>query len=560
MRLAFAWTMILVLIIGLALGWDGSSRIPYGETLKTASYSLPIQENGSQERISNLSAFVSEGRTLPRVTVNTSYGRIAGLRDSDGLLVFLGVPYARAPTGDLRFRPPNEPEPWNNIYPAFSFGPVAPQALDELEPASALFQDEDCLSLNIWTPGADDKLRPVLVFIHGGGFIQGASSDPDYDGAAFARSGDIVMVTINYRIGALGFLYLEPFGENYTGSGNLGLLDQIAALRWVQNNIRQFGGDPENLTIMGESAGSISATTLMAVPEARGLFKRVIAESGAPNLCHSPEFAENVTKRFMALAGVKEADDLRKLNASQILEVQEELMAEAGAEQDTLFAPVIDGKIIPQDPFDALAEGVAANISLLHGTTRDEARYWLLYQPTLNSSTPEEMLSYIPQARDSLGDRVDIVIDYYKKSYARPGNASLAMATDMLFWLPHLRLSEAQSRYAKVWVYRFDWASPYLSGQLGAYHGLELPFVFHNYGSTETKMALGSNPPAGLNSLQDSWIAFVRTGDPNIPGLPYWGCYNATTRATMIFDEKSWVMSDPNHEARMIYKGTGLYP
>ncbi len=559
MHLAFIWTMILFMIIVPALGGELSRNLGE-ENLSTSHNALLITGNESREIGPDLSGYISEGRTLPKVVVNTSCGRIAGLRNRDGLLVFLGVPYARAPTGDLRFRPPEEPEPWQNIYPAFSFGPVSPQTLDEYEPASAQFQDEDCLRLNVWTPGADDKRRTVLVFIHGGAFILGASSDPNYDGAAFARRGDIVVVTINYRLGALGFLDLAQLGENNTGSGNQGLLDQIAALRWVQKNIRQLGGDPENVTIMGESAGSISVSTLMAVPEARGLFKRAIAESGAPNLCRSPKFAENVTERFMALAGAKDAKDLRKMNTSQIMKIQKKLMTELGVGADRIFAPVIDGKIIPMNPLDALAGGAAANVSLLHGTTHDEARYWLLYQPLLKLSTPEDLLSFDSQINDSLGDRRNDLIDYYKKSFAGPGNASLAMATDIIFWLPHLRLSEAQSQWAKVWMYRFDWASPYASGQLGAYHAVELPFVFHNYDTPEAKNAMGTNSPADLKRIQDFWIAFIRTGDPNIQGMPHWGCYNAMTRETMIFDAKNSIQKDPSHEVRMLYKGTGLYP
>jgi para-nitrobenzyl esterase len=252
-------------------------------------------------------------KDLPVVVTETCYGRVAGIREADGLILFLGMPYAPAPKGTLRFRPPQELMPWEGILPAFRFGPVCPQIPAAFAPSSFYPQDEDCLSLNVWTPGIDDKSRPVLVFIHGGAFINGSSAESAYDGSTLSRRGDMVVVTANYRLGALGFLYLEDMDSEFAESGNLGLLDQIAALKWVQKNIDWFGGDPGNVTIMGQSAGSISVTTLMAAPEAKGLFKRAIAESGAPNLCHSKESAALVASKFLKLAQVKDIEGLRSL-------------------------------------------------------------------------------------------------------------------------------------------------------------------------------------------------------------------------------------------------------
>ncbi|RQW77790.1 MAG: carboxylesterase/lipase family protein [Methanothrix sp.] len=550
--LAIISTAFLILFCGVTQG----NSLPSGENYL-------IENNTYSEHNQDLSSDIFESSALQKVIVDTSRGKVAGLRDESGFEIFLGIPYARAPAGSLRFQPPVEPVPWNNIFPAFSFGPVSLQPIDDLEAGSALFQDEDCLNLNVWTPGSDEKMRPVLFFIHGGGFVEGGGADPDYDGAALSRRGDMVVVTANYRLGALGFLYLDNYGENYAGSGNLGLLDQIAALQWVQKNIKHFGGDPGNVTLMGESAGSISATTLMTIPRAKGLFKRVIAESGAPNLCHSPEFAENVTRRYMEIAGVNTPEALRSLSASRIIEAQAELMNESGVGEETLFAPVIDGVIIAEKPIDAMAKGAAANISLLQGTNRNEARYWLLYDPSLEFASPYELLSKFPSVESNFGNHQAAIESYYKETNPGPyaGNASLAMATDIAFWLPHIRMAEAQSRWAPVWMYRFDWRTPYDFGILGAPHSLELPFVFHNFNTSFASMALGPHPPAGLLAdMQDAWIAFARTGNPNIKDLPIWSRYNSATRATMIFNENCTTENDPLRVVRMLYKGTVLYP
>ena len=551
---------VLILLCGMA---QGNSLPNETDNLSgNNAYRVPDKDL-SNDLSNNRSNDLSKSSALQKVIVNTSSGRVAGLRDGSGLERFLGIPYAGSPTGSLRLQPPAEPVRWNDTFPAFSFGPVSLQPIDNMEADSTLFRDEDCLNLNIWTPGTDEKMRPVLFFIHGGGFVEGSSADPDYDGAALSRRGDIVVVTANYRLGALGFLYLDNYGEKYTGSGNLGLLDQIAALQWVQKNIKQFGGDPSNVTLMGESAGSISATTLMTIPRAKGLFRRVIAESGAPNLCHSAEFAENITLRYMEIAGVKTPEALSALSASQIIEAQEKLMDESGVGEEALFAPVIDGAIIAENPIDAMAKGAAANISLLEGTNRNEIRYWLLYDQSLLYASPHELFSKFPSVESNFGNRQGAIESYYKETNPGPyaGNASLAMATDIAFRLPHIRMAEAQSRWAPVWSYRFDWATPYDFGLLGAPHSLELPFVFHNFNTSFASLALGSHPPARLLAdMQDAWIAFARTGNPNIKDLPTWSRYNSETRATMIFNENCTAENDPLREVRMLYKGTVLYP
>ncbi|HSD57743.1 MAG TPA: carboxylesterase/lipase family protein [Methanotrichaceae archaeon] len=493
-----------------------SSKVPSPPSGK-ASAGEAEKPSGSPERASA----ALDWKDLPVVVTETCYGRVAGIREADGLILFQGMPYALAPKGTLRFRPPQELMPWEGILPAFRFGPVCPQIPAAFAPSSFYPQDEDCLSLNVWTPGIDDKRRPVLVFIHGGAFINGSSAESAYDGSTLSRRGDMVVVTANYRLGALGFLYLEDMDSEFAESGNLGLLDQIAALKWVQKSIDRFGGDSGNVTIMGQSAGSISVTTLMAAPEAGGLFKRSIAESGAPNLCHSKESAALVASKFLKLAQVKDVEGLRSLTPFQLMDVQEKLLKQSGLSASNLFAPVIDGRLLPQDPFKALENGAAKEIPLLLGTNKDEVRLWLIYQGLLAHAPPLALLAIFPNSREVFGSRMVEVLARYRLSrlLARPGDVTLEVATDAEFWIPQVRLAEIQSRYAPTWMYRFDWPSPAKNGELGACHALELPFVFHNFHTPQAAHMVGQSPPSSLaERIQGAWIAFVRTGEPK-----HWG-------------------------------------
>lgn len=500
---------------------------------------------------------------LPVVVANTTLGRVAGLRSGDGLNVFLGVPYARAPEGELRFKPSQDPLPWKGVLPAFNYGPVCPQTPASFAPSSYYPQSEDCLSLNIWTPGIGSKRRPVLVFIHGGAFISGSSSESTYNGSSLARNGDVVVVTINYRLGPLGFLYLGHLDDEYANSGNLGLLDQIFALQWISKNIESFGGDPGNVTIMGQSAGSISVTTLMTVPAAKGLFHRVIAESGAPNLCISSEVAANTTQRFMKLANVTDVKGLRNLTAFQLIDVQEKLLKESGLSASNTFAPVIDGQVLPEDPFQALENGSASGIPLLLGTNRNEFRLWLIYDPILSYIPPVALLAIFPNSKEVFGNRmVEILLRYLmNQPFAWPSDLTMEILTDSEFWIPQIRMAEVQSNHAPTWMYRFDWPSPFEDGRLGACHALELPFIFHNFNSPETARMAGSFPPMNLaDKMQNIWITFIRTGDPNTGDQPFWPCYNTNHRATMVLNLNNSLNYDPNGKVRLFYKGTPLYP
>ena len=485
-------------------------------------------------------------------TVNTTTGPVSGVKSKDGLSVFLGVPYALPPVGEYRFKHPRELPSHKDTFQATSFGNVSCQTQDIFEATSFYPQSEDCLNLDIWTPAADKGKRPVMVFIHGGGFISGASADHYYDGANLAKNGNLVMVSINYRLGALGYLYLEGYGKEGEFQSNCGLLDQVMALKWVRQNIENFGGDPDNVTVMGESAGSISATTLMTMPAARGLFRRVIAQSGSPSLCRTKEEALKITRQFLEIGGIKDANDLKSLSAQQIVEIQQKLIKKAGLNADRLFSPVIDGETIPLEPVQALAAGAGAGIDLMHGTTRDEVNWWILYEPAFALITPEILFKNYPETAALFGNDPAKIAAAYRQILKGTSDQGIAhfMLTDRLFWIQHVRLEEAQAPHAHTWMYMLAWRSPFAGGILGAYHSLDIPFVFHNFDDFGPASGL---PDKLTDSVQKAWIAFATNGNPDSPGMPHWPEYDIQKRLTMIIDTESSVQSDPDSERRMLY-------
>jgi para-nitrobenzyl esterase len=491
--------------------------------------------------------------------VQTSLGPVQGVRTGT-LLAFLGIPYARPPVDELRFMPPQPPDLWTTPLQADRFGAACPQPFDPYETASVSPQSEDCLSLNVWTPGTDGARRPVMVFIHGGGWCWGGSVDPWYGGAALAERGQVVLVSINYRLGVLGFLYLaEIGGPDLAPSGNSGLLDQVAALEWVRDNIVRFGGDPENVTVFGESAGSMSISALLAMPAARGLFRRAIAESGVSNTLRSVHYAASVTDDFMTYAGVHDVEGLRGLTLEQMVQKEEGYLNQQFI-SDLFFGPVIDGEVLPEPPLHAIDGGAAAGVDLLTGTNLDETRYWALYSPVLLLLGPVPyifLVPYVGNAFQAAADPAGDIISAYRFLYPAQtaGQLSMTLATDIFFHVPHVRLADAQSLHQpKTWMYFFTWPSPMEGGKYGSMHALELPFVFGTL--DEAKDFIGDDPPRELaDRIQDAWIAFARTGDPNHAGLPEWPEYETLHRAAMVLDESSEVREDPFAAERGIWDG-----
>jgi len=499
--------------------------------------------------------------------VATASGKVEGIQTKNGVLAFLGIPFAQVPKGNLRFAAPVEVAPWKGVRDTTKSGPMAPQPVDAIDACSQYSPDEDCLNLDIWTPGVDGRKRPVLVFIHGGTFLFGGSGDPVYDGANISKRGDIVFGSINYRLGMLGFLSLDELGAEYQGSGCNGIRDQILALSWLKKNIARFGGDPENITIMGESAGAMSVLTLIGLPQAKGLFQKAIAESGPINLFKTKKEAAGFTADFMKICknkyGVTDVAGLRTLTPKQILDAQSDLFAAKGGMTCPLMCmPFVDGTVIPKDPVSAIQNGAAAGIALLNGTNHDEYCYWIPFKPGLQTEPLSEFLSEIPWFARNLGERKQEVLDFYNKMNPTPGpdkssvSSAAAYVTDDLFLIPHIKISEAQAKHAKVWMYRFDWKSR-AKEYLNACHAIELPFVFKFFDPDDG--LVGPNPPMGLSdAMQDAWISFARTGDPNHKGLPEWPAYEPARRATMIFDTKSKVVEDPDPEIRQLFKDIPL--
>lgn len=481
--------------------------------------------------------------------VETTYGKVRGY-EQGAITVWKGIPFALAPSAHRRFLPPQPPQPWSGVLDATRFGPAALQSA-RLGNASAIggrSTSENCLSLNIWSPGADGQKRPVMVYIHGGGFVIGSASEPLYDGTSFATQHDIVVVTCNYRLGLLGFLYLGDLaGDPYT-QGNAALFDQIAALQWVHDNIPSFGGDPDQVTIMGESAGAMSIGNLLAMPAARGLFERAILESGAcSSMLLTREQATSLTQMVLKKLDLPASRilALREMPAETLLTVQEEVDRQwRGIEA---FAPVIDGVTLPKHPLELIAQGASLPVPLLIGSNRDE---WRLFTVLLGGNM-EEVKADLNQI---FGAAIEQVHEIYTQGRAdkAPDLAWIDMQGDRVFRIPAIRQAEAQVRQgAPVWMYRFDWASPLSGGELGACHGLEMPFVWNSLHTPFAQFLLGdaiTQIEPLVERIHATWAMFIRTGNPTTAALADWPRYELTHRATMLLDEVSQVVENPQAE------------
>jgi len=499
------------------------------------------------------------------IIASTTTGQLAG-SDHKGVLRFAGIPFAAAPVGDRRFAPPAPAEPWDGVRDATAFGPVAPQTagtIEMLAGAGAPDWDEDCLSLNVFTPSLDGQ-RPVMVWIHGGGFTGGSGSIPWYDGSSLVRRGDVVVVTINYRLGAFGWLYLGGVDPSLASSGNAGLLDQVAALEWVRDNIASFGGDPDRVTVFGESAGAMSVATLMGTPAAAGLFSGAIAQSGAAHNVWDTAGAHELTERIMAELDVTDVAGLRAVDAAALLAAQSKVATELTAERvqrpegDVLglpFGPVLDGDVLPVAPLDAIAAGSAANVALITGTTRDE---WRLFGMMLRSVDDEETLLR------RLGRMVEDphqMSSVYRQAHDDASHDAMwnQIMTDRVFRIPAIRLAETQAVHQPdaTFMYLFEWASTAFDGRLGSCHALEIPFVFDNLDGPGVTMFTGDDPPADLgDAMSEAWLAFAHRRHPAHDGLADWPAYECDGRATMHFDTTQRVEHDPAAGVRLAWAGS----
>ena len=497
------------------------------------------------------------------VLVETKYGKLSGIQNKNHQS-FLGIPYAAPPVGSLRFFAPQPPTGWEGIREATRFSASALQKESTVQGMAADGpRSEDCLYLNVFTPEADNGKRPVMFWIHGGGYVFGSSNSPTYNGGPLAERGDVVVVSINYRLGLFGYLYLGNHGgKDWGASANCGQLDQIAALHWVKENIALFGGDPANVTIFGESAGAGAVITLMAMPEARGLFHRAISQSGSVNSIQQPEGAARITDDFLAQVGVDPADTqkLQELPAETILNAQPNLPIDFGGPMGggLRLTPVVDGDTLPRHPVALFKNAEMTEIPFLIGSNRDEIK--LFKDPTKVKPIADENLEKIVQSFKSAYIVADAkeVIDTYKQSRATRGlpadnvNILDAIISDNMFKLPSLRIAET---HGQAYVYLFTYASPALKGALGACHALEMAFVFGTLHTQFEPRFTGTGPDAEKLSEQmmDAWLAFARNGNPNRNGLVNWPIYDGTKRSTMIFDKESKCMDAPFEEERALW-------
>ena len=499
-----------------------------------------------------------------KIVVNTRSGKIEGIQENQQV-AFMGVPYAAPPVGTLRWLPPHPATPWQGVRPATEFGSIAPQnPLLGSEMMLALMvnepQSENCLFLNIWTPAIDDARRPVMVWIHGGAFIIGSGSQTMYRGNTLVSRGDIVLVSINYRLGALGFMNLkEVTGGKIPATGCEGLLDQIAAIEWVRDNIRNFGGDPDNITVFGESAGGMSIGCLMSMPSARGKFQKAILQSGAANTVTSLDDSAAVAGQFLKVLGLTggDIDALRSVTAGSVMSAQQKL-GDIMRERDgriTPFQPVVDGLVMPDIPIEAIKKGSASGIKTLAGTNLEEFKLFAAMEPNRQSIDESEVVRRVQSLIPS--EHVSSVLAAYRKCRGKRGDRTraadllTAIQGDLMFRMPCIRLVEAQCRnHQSAYNYLFTWKSPVMRGLLGACHVLEIGFVFGNYDDN----FCGSGPDADTLSrkIQDAWIAFARTGNPGCESIGKWSPYG-DSRTTMILDRECRLENAPYEDERSVW-------
>jgi para-nitrobenzyl esterase len=485
----------------------------------------------------------------------TECGALRGVA-TDGAELFLGVPYAAPPLGTLRLRPPVPHDPWSGTRDATRSGPAPPQRGDALSEALGLLHgcriDEDCLQLNVFTPATDDAARPVLVWIPGGAFIGGAAGVPLYDGRRLAARGDVVVVTVSYRVGALGFSALTE-GDGSPAVANLGLQDQLAALRWVRANVSRFGGDPRCVTVFGESAGAGSILALAGMRSADGLFQRAIVQSAAPRGVISLEEALERTQRVQATLAPA---TLRSVALEALLDAQYACVSDGFHRTGMYYTPVHEGRTLVVAPHESFCRGWARDVDLLIGTTRDEMRLYATDQPV-----SEDLVATIIGAQlDVPGDRVasarELIDGYRAAREARGEPASAAdlnhaIQTDLSLRFDATRIAEARGNTR---MYLFSWESPWKGGLARSCHALDLPFTFGTLDAPGMPAFAGEGDAARTLSdrLMDAWVAFARCGDPGHEGIGDWPAYDPTRRATMELGPRCGVLDAPMERERAL--------
>jgi para-nitrobenzyl esterase len=501
-------------------------------------------------------------RELERTAVvSTSNGPVQGYRE-DILHVFKGLRYGAPPVGSLRFKPPQKPQPWTEVADAVQLG--APAIQNGVKPGEATggrsngdpaapgqpATSEDCLFINVWTQGLTGA-RPVMVWLHGGGFSNGSGGAAMYDGGNLARRGDVVSVTVNHRLNVFGYLHLGELGGD-ASSGQAGMLDIVMVLEWVRDNIKAFGGDPANVTIFGESGGGAKVSMLQAMPPAHGLFHKAIVQSGPGLRAISTEAATKNAKALLDVLGVKPGD-VSKLEALSAEDIQDAAAKVVPATPMQGFSPCIDGIALPRDPFHPDAPPISAEVAVMIGTNKDEATLFLRGHPKFGEFTEEDLAK---RARDAHGDKADALVAALRKLYPdySPTHLICAVQTVQMMWLNSVLLAErkAAQHKAPVYMYLLSWETPVGRGALRCPHALEIPLVFDNIERARDFVGRGDEPQVLADQMSEAWLAFARTGDPNTAALPDWPAYDAKARATMVFNTESRIENDPLSEVRKI--------
>lgn len=506
--------------------------------------------------------------------VITACGEISGIQ-RENHVEFRGIPYAEQPIGVSRFKAPQPLLPDDEPMAAETFGDACQQ--EEVSMFGISQMSEDCLYLNIWTPDCDNRKRPVMVWIHGGGYQTGSGAQLIYRGGQLAVHGDVVVVTLNYRLGAFGFLYLNDLiPEHYDVGANNGLLDQIEALKWIRQNIAQFGGDPDQVTLFGESAGAMAIATLLACPAAQGLFKRAILQSGSADQVLTREEANKIAHRFLEVTDINPAkpDKLWQLTPQQIVKAQRDCMrmsfdrgmyAQQVPQTGMTLVPVIDGLTLPQSPLRSLEQGDARHIPLLVAWTRDEWNLFLRMpgaEKIMNNETFKNLdkLGLIKLCEKNLPGMGERAANLYEKILkARNPNASYtdmfsAFESDRVFRIPSLRIGELQGRHSQdVFLCQFNWDK----GLLGACHASDIPLVFGCADNGVGQFLTGGGDGARRLSdiVQNSWIAFARSGNPATDRVGHWPAFNKDTRKVMCFDETTQLQDDPLEQEQELWEG-----
>jgi para-nitrobenzyl esterase len=508
----------------------------------------------------------------------TQYGKVRGyvLR---GIHYFLGLPYGADTSGANRFMPPQKPKPWTDVYPALWWGNTAPQAMENRYANKfASFRDhwnyddvsEDCLRINVFTPALKDgKKRPVMFWIHGGGFTAGNGIEHDgYNGENFARLGDVVFCSINHRLGPLGFCNLAGVGgEKFAASGNAGMLDIVAALEWVRDNIANFGGDPGNVTIMGQSGGGAKVCILTAMPSAKGLFHKAVVLSGASRRSGDKTFSEKLGAAVVKEAGLSsgELDKLQSMPWKDFLAVATRAQAAAAKEAGPGgglmrgFSPVVDGKILPQHPYDPVGAPTAADVPMIISSVQDEqSPSWS--DSSLEAVTLEQVAERVKVRAGfgpGFGDKAKDVVEAYAKAF--PGKKpveiwSLVSANRQSV----VALADAKSKQpAPVYVDWFTWQPPLFDNRMRAFHCVDICFWFYNTDLMLTHTGGGARPRALAKKMAGTLLQFMKTGNPNGAGLPKWPKYTSANGETMVFDDVSVARNDPDREARKALPAVG---